>query len=69
MVITGHTRKVIHLRELLWPESLVFSRFLRFYTSIVSDCFALNFALILSFVKFEVLTYKKLIFGEVSKRS
>ena len=61
MVITGLTRKVIHLRELRPTESLDFTQALRFCISQKLACFALNFALISSFVKIVGLTYKNLI--------
>ena len=50
-------------------KSLDFTQVLRFCISQKLACFALNFALIFRFFKFEGLTYKNLIFGEVSKRS
>ena len=68
-VITALTRKVIHPRELRPTESLDFTWVLRFCISQKLACFALNFALISSFVKIVGLTYKNLIYGQVSKRS
>ena len=53
------TRKVIHLRELRLTEILDFTWVLRFCISQKLACFALNFALISSFVKIVGLTYKK----------
>lgn len=69
MVIANPTRKVIHLRELRLTEILDFTWVLRFCISEKLACFALNFALISSFVKIVGLTYKNLIYGQVSKRS
>ena len=69
VVITALTRKVIHPRELRPTESLDFTQVLRFCISQKLVCFALNFALISSFVKIVGLTYKNLIYGQVSKWS
>ena len=69
MVLTDMTRKVIHPRELRPTESLDFTQVLGFCISQKLTCFALNFALISSFVKIVGLTYKNLIYGQVSKWS